>query len=46
MFFILKFEYHADENPIKNAEKNSICWSKVNVSNNQNKIIPYHIVFF
>ncbi len=36
-----KGEYHTNENPLKNSEKNSIFWSKVNVSNNQKKI-PYH----
>ncbi len=41
----LKVEYHAYENPLKNYDKNSICWSTANVSNNQ-KIIPYHTSFF
>ncbi len=38
----IKVEYHANENPLKNSEKNSISWSKVNVSNNQknNNILP------
>ncbi len=31
----LKVEFHANENPLNNSEKNSICWSKVNVSNNK-----------
>ncbi len=42
----IKVEYHANENPLKNSEKISICWSKLNVSNNQNKIIAYHIRLF
>ncbi len=42
----LKDEYHANENPLKHSEKKCICWSKVNVSNNQNRIIPYHASFF
>ncbi len=31
----VKVEYHANENPSKNSEKDSICWSTVNVSNNK-----------
>ncbi len=30
---LFKVEYHANENPLKYSDKNSICWSKVNVSN-------------
>ncbi len=44
--FDLKVEYHANENPLKYFEKYSICGSKVNVSNNQKNIIPYHAIFF
>ncbi len=40
----VKVEYHVNENPLKNSEK-SICWSKVDVSNNHEKIIPYHAIF-
>ncbi len=40
----LKVEYHANENPLKDSEKNSICWSKVNVYNNKKKT-PYHASF-
>ncbi len=34
---LFKVEYHANENPLKISEKNNIyiCWSNVNVSNNQ-----------
>ncbi len=45
----LKVKYHADgeyENPLKNSEKNSMCWSKVTLSNNGKKIISYHTSFF
>ncbi len=38
----IKVEYHANENPLKYSEKNSICWSKVNVTNNQQITIPYN----
>ncbi len=31
----VKVEYHANENPLKYSEKNSIYWSTINVSNNQ-----------
>ncbi len=31
---VVKVEYHANEK-LQNSEKNSICWSKVNVSNNK-----------
>ncbi len=31
----VKVKYHANENPLKCSEKNSICWSKINVSNNE-----------
>ncbi len=34
----IKVEYHANENPLKKSENNSICWSKVNVSNYQKTI--------
>ncbi len=40
-----KVEYHANENPLKNSEKHGMCWSKVNVSNNNKnkyKKTPYH----
>ncbi len=40
--YSIKVEYHADENPLKNSEEINIWWSKVNVSNNQKQIIPYH----
>ncbi len=36
----LKVEYQANakyENPYQNSEKNSMYWSKVNVSNNEKK---------
>ncbi len=36
----IKVEYHANakyENPYQNFEKNSMYWSKVNVSNNGKK---------
>ncbi len=33
----IKIEYDANENPLNNSEKNNICLSKVNVSNNQQK---------
>ncbi len=33
--YMFKVEYHANEYPLKNSEKNNICWWKVNVSNNQ-----------
>ncbi len=33
----VKVDYHSNENPLKISEKNSICWSKVIVSNNNNK---------
>ncbi len=35
----LKIEYHANakyENPLKFSEKNSLCWSKVNVNVSNN----------
>ncbi len=38
----IKVEYHANaeyENPLKHSEKNSIHWSKVNVSNNGKKYL-------
>ncbi len=39
--YAFKVEYHANENPLKHSEKNSICWSKVNVSiNPQNNALP------
>ncbi len=43
-----KVEYHANENPLKNSEKNDICcWLKVNISNNQkNKNITTLVFFF
>ncbi len=31
----IKVEYHANENPLNNSEKNSICCSKVYISNNK-----------
>ncbi len=37
LHLFIQVEYHANENPLKNSEKNSMCWSKVNLSNNQNK---------
>ncbi len=37
---MVKVEYHANENPLKNSEQNSICWSNINVSNNEKK--NYH----
>ncbi len=43
---LLKVEYHANENPLQNSEKNSICWSKINVSDNQKRIISYHASFY
>ncbi len=42
----IKVEYHANENPLKYSEKDNICWSKVNVSNNQKNIKCYHASFF
>ncbi len=36
---LINVEYHANENPLKNSGKNSICWSKINLSNNQKRII-------
>ncbi len=36
----IKVEYHAKENPLTSSEKNSICWPKVNVSNNPKQVIP------
>ncbi len=45
---LFKVEYHANakyENPYQNSEKNSMYWSKVNVSNNGKKIIPHHSRF-
>ncbi len=35
-----KVEYHANaeyDNPLKNLEKNSMCWSNVTLSNNEKK---------
>ncbi len=29
-----KVKYHANGNPLNIYEKNSICWSKVSISNN------------
>ncbi len=46
MISSIKVEYHANENPLQNSETNSICWSMVNVSNNQKLIIPYNANFF
>ncbi len=43
---IIKDEYQANKNPQKHSEKNSICWSKVNLSIIGNKIIPYHASLF
>ncbi len=43
---MVKDEYHANENPLKMSEINNICWSKINVSNNQKNIIPHHASFF
>ncbi len=43
-----KVEYHANakyENPLQFSDKNSMYWSKMNVSNN-GKNIPYHASFF
>ncbi len=42
--YLIKIEYHASEKPLQNSKTNSICSSKVNVSNNQ-KNIPYHTSF-
>ncbi len=42
----LKLEYHANAKPLENSEKNSMCWSKVNVLNNEKIIIPYHASLF
>ncbi len=44
--YLLKVEYHANENPLKKSEKNSIRWWKVNVSNNEKQIIPYQARLF
>ncbi len=44
----LKGEYQSNakyENPLKLCEKNSLCWSTVNVSNNGKKIL-YNTSFF
>ncbi len=35
--FLLKVKYHTNTNPLNNSNKNSTCWSKVNVSHNNNK---------
>ncbi len=45
--FFLKVEYHANENPLQKIEKNSICWSKVNVSNSgeKNNTLPCYFFF-
>ncbi len=43
---MIKVEYHANDNSLKNSEKNCICWTKVNVSNNRKIIIPYYASFF
>ncbi len=40
ILYVVKVEYHANakfENPYHNSEKNSMYWSKVNVSNNGKK---------
>ncbi len=42
----VKVEYDANENSLENSEKNSICWSKFNVSNNQKTKKPNHAFFF
>ncbi len=39
-FRFYKVEYHANENPLQISEKNSICLSKANVSNNRKKTLP------
>ncbi len=28
------------KNPLQNSEKNNMCWSKANISNNLKKIVP------
>ncbi len=33
----LKVGFHTNENPLKNSEKNCMCWSKVNVSKSEKK---------
>ncbi len=36
----IKVEYHAGaeyQNLLKNSEKNSMCWSKITLSNNEKK---------
>ncbi len=33
-----KVEYHANENPLTNSEKNNICRSKINITNNLKNI--------
>ncbi len=42
---VVKVEYHVNENPLTNSEKNGICWLKVNVSNNQKKKYLTILVF-
>ncbi len=47
--YVVKVEYHVDaeyENPLNVSDKNSMYWSKVIISNNGKKIIPYHTIFF
>ncbi len=39
-------ECHANENQLKTSEKYTMSWSNVNVSNNQNIIIPYNAIKF
>ncbi len=35
----VKVEYHTNENPLKNSEKDTTCWlKKVNVSNKKNTL--------
>ncbi len=41
-----KVKYHANGNPLNIYEKNSICWSKVNISNNaKHNTLPCYFVF-